>query len=421
MNYNEESLKQLLGQVNTIDKAYKIVKQNTGEDFNLFQILGMETAEVKTHSRFLAELLNPNGSHMQGNTFLKLFIEYFNTLEIAKGISFLPDNHKIDLKSEKSKVQVEKFIGWKNDDEGGRIDICITEDESNKQNIICIENKIYAGEQDKQMQRYGNYAKNFTNSHLFYLTLWGNETKTNGSETVYPISYKTHIIEWLELCKKEAVNLPILRETIGQYTNLIKKLTHQTTNKKMAQEIQKIILKNYIESSLIYENFTQSVFNLYNNIIDKLAKNIKQYLDTDYPNWELYHIGRIDKIDQRGNLFIRPKNSNIDDGFGIEEFNPLCKYHHFGHRIFYGIINRKEITTFLEQAKDIDKTKRKGGWINYDFPKSDFFDFEKSTEAHIPKLIEEQQQDKFVEVIFTDFKNYFKKNQKEYLDYLKGV
>src|SRR5690606_8756768 len=158
------------------------------------QILGMETAEVKTHSKLLAELLNPNGSHLQGDIFLKLFVEYLNNLKTSEKNFFLPDDHKIQLNTEKSIVQIEKHIGKRNDDEGGRIDICIIEDESAKQNLICIENKIYAGEQDKQMQRYGNYAKNYTKSHLFYLTLWGNETNTKGDEVVYPISYKTHIL-----------------------------------------------------------------------------------------------------------------------------------------------------------------------------------------------------------------------------------
>lgn len=59
MEYNKESLKQLLSQINTINEAYIIVKKNTGEDFNIFGILGMERKEVKTHSRILAELLDP--------------------------------------------------------------------------------------------------------------------------------------------------------------------------------------------------------------------------------------------------------------------------------------------------------------------------------------------------------------------------
>ena len=59
MNYNNDSFKHLISQINSINEAYKIVKKNTGEDFNIFGILGMERKEVKTHSRILAELLDP--------------------------------------------------------------------------------------------------------------------------------------------------------------------------------------------------------------------------------------------------------------------------------------------------------------------------------------------------------------------------
>lgn len=261
MDYNENSLKQLLSQVNTINEAYKIVKKNTGEDFNLFQILGMETAEVKTHSKFLAELLNPKGSHMQGDIFLKLLIEYLNEFEDENVLLF--NGNKIKLNSETSKVQIEKFIGKTTDCEGGRIDIAI---QDSKNRLICIENKIYAGEQTNQLLRYYNFAtKNYNGKfHLLFLTLDGKETQTLNIENgrAYPISYRKHIVEWLELCKKQAVNLPILRETIGQYINLIKKLTHQTTNKEMEKDIVEIIsnnTKNFESSKLIKENFDKAL------------------------------------------------------------------------------------------------------------------------------------------------------------------
>lgn len=253
-----EKVEQLLHQVKIIDDAYRIVKKNTGEDFNLFQILGMETAEVKTHSKFLAELLNPKGSHLQGDVFLKLFIEYLNKITGEGENVLLLNENRINLNPEKANVRIENYIGKKNEYEGGRIDITIND----SSNIICIENKIYAVEQDRQMERYGNYAFSFTTNHLFFLTLWGNKTTTNGNFTVYPISYKKHIVEWLELCKKETVNLPILRESIGQYINLIKKLTNQTTNVKMAKDIVEIIAdnsRNFESSKLIKENFDRAM------------------------------------------------------------------------------------------------------------------------------------------------------------------
>lgn len=49
-------------------------KKITAEDFNIFNILGISHLEVSTHSRFISNLLDPCGSHYQGNIFLELFM-----------------------------------------------------------------------------------------------------------------------------------------------------------------------------------------------------------------------------------------------------------------------------------------------------------------------------------------------------------
>ena len=68
-------IKALLSGVSEIKKKYDEIAILTGENFNVFNILGLSTKEVRTHSAFIAELLNPKGSHGQGDTFLKLFVE----------------------------------------------------------------------------------------------------------------------------------------------------------------------------------------------------------------------------------------------------------------------------------------------------------------------------------------------------------
>jgi len=412
MKYNKESLKQLLGQVNTIDKAYKIVKQNTGEDFNLFQILGLETAEVKTHSKFLAELLNPNGSHLQGDIFLKLFIDYLNNIRFDKDEEDPTslENNQIELNSENAKVYVEKHIGRKNDDEGGRVDIAI---EDNGKNLICIENKIYAGEQEKQMQRYANYAKKFKRSHLFFLTLWGNDTSTNGDEIVYPISYKTHIIEWLELCKKEAVNLPILRETIGQYINLIKKLTHQTTNKHMEKEIQELILRNLSESRQIYQNYEKALCSKFNFILTELEKKIKSHLVNT--EWEIAFIDKIYSSKDRGMIWVRPKFFNNNWIIGIEDINPLFPRHNFGHRIFVGVRGENGRREYFDSLDENQKNENHKGllWNDYIYIK-DFKEQEARVDNDIllALLHRNDYTEDFINHLFVEFKNYFDDHSK---------
>lgn len=153
----------------------------------------MENNENKTHSAFISELLNPNGSHLKGNIFLKLFLQVIN-------------DDSIDLAT--SKVKTEHDIGPRIDkeEEGGRIDIYIW-DKNNKS--ISIENKIYAGDQEKQLKRYYNY--NFGNNKIVYLNLTGDspsmESKGNLKQgrDFKIISYKKEIIEWLDLCIKEVV------------------------------------------------------------------------------------------------------------------------------------------------------------------------------------------------------------------------
>src|SRR5690606_17360350 len=123
---------------------------------------------------------------------------------------------------------------------GGRIDVFIKDKNSE---VIMIENKINAREQQNQLLRYKNA---FPCGKLFYLTLDGKESdceKTKESQLKYfTISYNSDIIYWLENCKKTAIDTPMLREVLSQYIYLLKKITNQNTNKEMSKEITKQLL-----------------------------------------------------------------------------------------------------------------------------------------------------------------------------------
>jgi len=65
----------LLSKASDIIKNYGKIAEITGENFNIFRILKVETNEVGTHSAFLSELLSPIGKHGHGDTFMRLFWE----------------------------------------------------------------------------------------------------------------------------------------------------------------------------------------------------------------------------------------------------------------------------------------------------------------------------------------------------------
>jgi len=202
----EKCLLTLSGKIETIEQMEK----HKGEKFNIFSILNMERREVETHSMFLYELLNPDGSHFQGMKYLEIFIK--EVLEIN------------DFKYENVKVGRETFT-----DTSRRIDFTIANDEY----YIAIEMKVDAGDQNGQLDDYFAFAtkQNKINTKVYYLTLDGKEaTEKSGKNIDYnKISFQSDILEFIEKSIEKSVSLPIIRETLIQYKNLIKKITNQTT------------------------------------------------------------------------------------------------------------------------------------------------------------------------------------------------
>lgn len=266
----------LLEQIGIKIKHGEEIAREKGENFYIFKILNLETRENQTHSAFLREILDPQGLHEMGTVFLNHFLSLIKTI--------LPDqNQKIkildQINSENCKVRTEHSIGKTDliEKTGGRLDIFIKD--KGGFNII-IENKIHAGDQEAQIERYCKHEKN--NSVVFYLTLEGDEPvlKSKGSlesgDDFFLLSYREHIINWLELCLKEATDKPILRETIKQYIILLKKLTNQLTNQKMEDEIKKLMIKNLNESRKVYNLFHQVLAEIRNKFRNEIAKKIKE-------------------------------------------------------------------------------------------------------------------------------------------------
>ena len=124
---------------------------------------------------------------------------------------------------------------------------------------IIIENKIYAGDQKNQLLRYYKFDPS---AHIFYLNLHGEAPSdwSTGKELdntkFQVISYVDDILNWLEKCMKESVSLPIIRETLSQYIQLLKHLTGKSINKAMEKDIANTISKSkeYISSAFTISN-----------------------------------------------------------------------------------------------------------------------------------------------------------------------
>ena len=269
-----QNVKKLLSIVAEKIERSKEISRLKGENFNVFSILGFETKENKTHSRFLASLLDPNGDHGLGDIFLQLFYKTILSNETEHSLTENKQEIVKLLMKDIVEVRTEEYLGKINNEEetGGFVDVSLTGNNGK----IFIENKINAGDQHLQIARYINGS----NLVVFYLTLDGRRPSKGSSgnykvnEDFFLLSYKTDIKNWLEDCQKEVSDFPIIRETIKQYLILIKKLTGQLNNQEMEKEILELI-KNNIEvaekiGTLLVKAKFELGWNRYSKILDML-------------------------------------------------------------------------------------------------------------------------------------------------------
>ncbi|MGJ1412809.1 PD-(D/E)XK nuclease family protein [Sphingobacterium thalpophilum] len=310
--------------------------------FNIFEILNLQTNEVRTHSAFLSELLNPKGSHLMGNIFLEAFL------------SKLDLSDYIDAKT--TNVFVEKHIGAISEDNlrGGRLDIILRD---KKGRSIVIENKIYADQGENQIGRYLEYNKG--NNFVLLLTLQQekiaqpeNENIGNDISNYRNITYDVEVTDWLTVCHALSVDYPFLRENIKQYLNLIGTLTGKIENKLMDKKLKELILNNVNEARLIAENFRYVVDEIKIKFHEEVFNQLEKAIENSYLNSDLsVEIGTpANKVNSQ--IWIKPKGSTLDLWFGIQTFSGLSN---FGGEFFVGIIsiNKKvDKVVFTKFIKD---------------------------------------------------------------------
>lgn len=194
---------ELFDKVSSLKSDYK-----DKEVFNLLHSVGFRNQEVM-HSKFIATMLDPKGSHSKGDQFLKLLLTQIGVSD------FETDNTIVCLEKRAEKR-------W--------IDITV----ENSQKILIIENKIWAKDQSRQLEDYYNSCiKTGKKVEVIYLTPYGHspsfdslgETLCNKSEVVKCISYEKAIIPWIDRC--EEISDGRLKHSLKMYNEVLRVLINR--------------------------------------------------------------------------------------------------------------------------------------------------------------------------------------------------
>jgi len=181
-------------------RAAKRAKKET-PDFNIFRILRLAHREVLTHTPFLANLLDPAGTHAQDDLFLRLFLDRLADKQVA--VPTLRAGARWQVLTE----QVTDL---------GNFDIHLKSHPLRCQ--IVIENKIGAADQENQLARYWKQMQkkrqDFDFQPLVYLT-------PQPREPPVPPKLRRHIINLTyraDICTMLDEALKIIRSSRLQYS-----------------------------------------------------------------------------------------------------------------------------------------------------------------------------------------------------------
>jgi len=345
-----KSIKNFYGRIGELIDHFDELETLKGENFNVFKLLNLQTKEDKFHTPFLANLLDPKGSHSQGSIFLESFVKMLNG---QLGL-------KMNTNLTRAEVYPEKYIGRISEDkeEGGILDILITADN----NKLVIENKIYAVDQEKQLVRYSNYLKKNGDGVLIYLNLFGaqpekvsTDNRLEEGKDFYIITYKDHILEWLTHCKQLAVDLPIIRESINLYITTVKEICGISNNIKFETKMEKLIEEKFDLSIEIHSRFDSVKF----KIIEEFRDELKAYMETKLGDLSYtYEIGKALEVKEKfSKIYIR-ESEDTKVLFVIESFG--------GKGNFNGVLTCGLLTLWGDlttpQKEELEKDTRTEGW-----------------------------------------------------------
>ncbi|MBD7943099.1 MULTISPECIES: PD-(D/E)XK nuclease family protein [Psychrobacillus] len=213
-------LELLLNEVKNIKGNHELIQRKTGGYYNIFEITNIAHDEVRI-CRFLYDLLNPKGSHYQGNIYLQLFIEHVLQLEIP-----LTEIEHVNVYRE--------FLIENN----RRIDLVI----QTPNYFIPIEVKIFATDQENQC---ADYLKVAQNANVFYLTRFGempSDSSIIEKKHITPISFSLDIIKWLDKCleHRDIIKVASIREVLFQFQSAIRNFTNQLEDEQ-EMEIKELL------------------------------------------------------------------------------------------------------------------------------------------------------------------------------------
>lgn len=239
----------------------------------------VSTKEI-VHSKIIADLLNPNGGHQLGTSFLINFLSELDGPDVSA-----PSSPDADNPLCKVTVNTEQFAPTS--DLNGRIDILVTFDYIGKRYAIIIENKLNdAPYQPRQLVRYNEYLNNLGYNESERITVYipriGTECEDYPTAKVINATMLAKILD--ETLEK---SISPNKASIQSYSNYLKNISMNNIIKDNTMILEGLTPEDIHEAKaikdaydLLPQAFAEHLRNLY-----KEETEIKAEISADYSHY----------------------------------------------------------------------------------------------------------------------------------------
>jgi len=332
-------------------------------DYNMVNVVRKSNHEVGMHSNVLYSLLDPNGLHYQGDLFLSLFID--------KVLGIKPDDFGSDIE-----VRAEEATA-----ENRRIDFTIKSDKY----YIGIEMKVNASDQKNQIKDYYKYLveeserDNKQQVKIYYLTKFGSQPSpySTGGEAIAVelVSFKKHVIDWINYCQHEIRNINNLNLAFEDYKDIVKKITKQHKGNVMtiSEELSKPSAKTLLQSAL---KLDREMLKIKGNTLFSFFEQVKSCLEKEKYTDISGSINNQDNVatnDTCYKWFVNPRSYKghvglfFDCGFNNDLYllvEVATDHLHFGVVACRTVVGQYELTNIPNKAA-LDKLLTHQKWKSF--------------------------------------------------------
>jgi hypothetical protein len=257
-------------------ESYQYVAPQLAPQFNCFDFINSDENKL---SEIIAHLLSPHATHAQESLFLELFFKQIG-IEYPVEIKYPDCNQQITVRCEaviKNNRRIDILVDFEKDRFG-----------------LAIENKPWAGDQEKQLSDYNEHLDKVYKGKYCLIYLSGNDSNPSDGSIITTERYELQdnkrykkinfldIVSWLKQCEKESKSDHV-KHFLRDFIAYCEQTFLGETNMIGRDVIKEFVLKN--DNMKLALEIAAQLPAMKEKLLEKFRSDLVNKFAEKYPDW----------------------------------------------------------------------------------------------------------------------------------------